>query len=170
MTNNPNQSNILLTLFVAMIKCHIPRTVLETVTKLASCIVVLIFWISDQDILLFLFFFFCQDVTTREGHSVTLDATISGVPTPKITWYVFKKEIKVNIISLIKLGCREHYYIAIAVNSSGVSQPISMKFGMIDLFRSQSVVMAPKFKISKYVAMEIGIAGFEAPFDHEDVR
>ncbi len=75
-----------------------------------------------------------------------------------------------SFISLIKLGCREHYSSAIAVNSSSVSQPISMKFGTIDLFGSQSVVMAPKFKNSKYVAMEIGIAGFETPFDHEDVR
>ncbi len=61
-------------------------------------------------------------------------------------------------------------YRAIAAISSAVSRPISTKSGMIDLFGSQSVVVESKFEKSKSVAMEIGIAGFEAPFYQEDVR
>ncbi len=61
-------------------------------------------------------------------------------------------------------------YPAIAAISSGVSQLISTKFGMVSLLRSESVVVEPKYQKSKSVAMEIGNADCEALFDQERVR
>ncbi len=61
-------------------------------------------------------------------------------------------------------------YPAIAAISSAVSQPISTKFGMVNLLESGGVVVEPKFKNTKYVAMEIWNADFEAPFVQERVR
>ena len=54
--------------------------------------------------------------------------------------------------------------------SSAVSQPILTKSGKIDLFGSGSIVVEPKLKKSKSVAMEIQNAYFEAPFYQEKIR
>ena len=37
-----------------------------------------------------------QDVRAREGNSVTLECKLSGIPPPKVVWYMGKKEIKVS--------------------------------------------------------------------------
>ncbi len=63
-------------------------------------------------------------------------------------------------------------YLDIPAISCGVSQsqPILTKFGMVNLLRSEGVVVESDFKNSKSVAMEIRNADFEAPFDQERVR
>ncbi len=74
-----------------------------------------------------------------------------------------------NPISLIKLGCREHFSIAVAAISSGVSEPISTKFGMVNLLGPESVVAEPEFKIFDRLPWKIGNADFEAISNNERV-
>ena len=61
-------------------------------------------------------------------------------------------------------------YLDIADISSAISQPISTKFGVVNMLGSVGVVAEPEFKFSYLLPWRIGNADFKAPFVRETAR
>ncbi len=58
---------------------------------------------------------------------------------------------------------------AIAAICSFISQPISMKFGTVNLFGAEGVLVEPEFENVDWLPWKMGNADFEAQFDQERV-